>query len=291
MRSFLFGEAGWKNAEFIKKAMTGLPWLAAGFLALGMLLLCLGSESGWGKFREGYKRALERLMESGKKIAWYDRTQQWLVRNGVKYHLGRELTPMAYLMIRIVLGALGFTAFSLWLPMYGVLAGVGMYFVLPILILYLNRRDNVRMLPDLKHMYHSLEIQTRAGMFVTDSLAELYGSVQEKRLKQALLELAGDLVMRADLSEQLERFQKKFDNRYIDSLCIIILQATESGQSVDLLSDLSEQIKDMEAAVLSQKKDALDRSVTFYQLGILVAVMGLILYACVTQMFSAATGF
>lgn len=47
----------------------------------------------------------------------------------------------------------------------------------------------------------------------------------------------------------------------------------------------------MEAAVLSQKKEALDRSVTFYQLGILVAVMGVLLYACVTQMFAAAKGF
>ena len=89
----------------------------------------------------------------------------------------------------------------------------------------------------------------------------------------------------------LEGFQKKFDNRYVDSLCMIIVQAMESGQSVELLNDLSEQIKDMEASVLSQKKEALDRSVTFYQLGILVAIMGVILYACVTQMFAAALHF
>ena len=97
--------------------------------------------------------------------------------------------------------------------------------------------------------------------------------------------------MRANFEEALARFQGKFDNRYLDSLCLILLQATQSGQSVDLLSDLSEQIKDMEAALLSQKKEALDRSVTFYQLGILVAIMGVVLYACVTQMFAAANGF
>ena len=54
---------------------------------------------------------------------------------------------------------------------------------------------------------------------------------------------------------------------------------------------LKKQIKDLESALLGRKKEALDRSVTFYQLGILVAVMGLTLYACVTQMFSAATSF
>jgi Flp pilus assembly protein TadB len=231
------------------------------------------------------------MAEKGKRLAWYGRTEEWLLRNGARYHFSQKLGPMGFLLLRILLAIAGFLVFFLLAPSYGILAGAALFFLPSGLVLYMNGKDNLRMLPDLKHMYHSLEIQTRAGVFVTDAMAELYGSVKERRLKQALLELAGDLVMRSDLGDALERFQKKFDNRYVDSLCMIILQAMESGQSVDLLSDLSEQIKDMEASVLSQKKEALDRSVTFYQLGILVAVMGVVLYACVTQMFAAATGF
>ena len=52
--------------------------------------------------------------------------------------------------------------------------------------------------------------------------------------------------------------QDCFDNRYIDSLCIILLQALESGQVVELLGDIGEQIKDMEQSVLEKKKNALD---------------------------------
>ena len=89
----------------------------------------------------------------------------------------------------------------------------------------------------------------------------------------------------------MDRFQQKFDNRYVDSLCITLLQALESGQALELLSDIGEQIKDMEAGVLERKKNALDRSITFYQLGVLAVVLGLALYACVVYMFGAAAGF
>lgn len=89
---------------------------------------------------------------------------------------------------------------------------------------------------------------------MTDALAECYGSVQEQRLRAALLDLAGDIVMKADIYEALDRFQNRFDNRYVDSLCITILQALESGQALALLGDISEQIKDMEETVLERKR-------------------------------------
>lgn len=244
-----------------------------------------------GKRNRGSGGMLYHVAMKGKNLAWYGKTEAWLMKNGAGFHVGKKFGPMAYLISRLSLGVVGFMVFSMISPSYGMLAGLALCSLPWGLGYYVNRKDNIKMLPDLKHMYHSLEIQTRAGVFVTDALAELYGSVRERRLKQALLELSSDLVMHSDLGRALEDFQKKFDNRYVDSLCIIIMQAMESGQSVELLSDLSEQIKDMESSVLNQKKEALDRSVTFYQLGILVAIMGVILYACVTQMFAAAVRF
>ena len=46
----------------------------------------------------------------------------------------------------------------------------------------------------------------------------------------------------------------------------------------------------MEETVLKRRKSALDRSITFYQLGILAVVLAIALYACVTYMFGAAAG-
>ena len=111
-----------------------------------------------------------------------------------------------------------------------------------------------------------------------------------KRAGKKAQKRIAEIVIKADIYEALDRFQGKFDNRYIDSLCITMLQALESGQALELLADIGEQIKDMEETVLERKKGRLERSITFYQLGILVVVLGIALYACVTYMFGAVTG-
>ena len=56
------------------------------------------------------------------------------------------------------------------------------------------------------------------------------------------------------------------------------------------MRDLGEQVKDMEQQVLMSKKASLDRSLTFYQLGILTVVLGLTLYICIVQMLDVAVG-
>ena len=231
------------------------------------------------------------LRKKERESGWYRSTQQWLDKNGAVFHYGSWVDPERYLALRIVAALLGLAAVGTVSPGGGAAAAVFLFFLPGWLLLYLNGKDNERLLPELKMVYHALEIQIRAGVYVTDALAECYGSVRDKRLRTALLALAGDIVMKADLYDALERFQGKFDNRYVDALCITILQALESGQALELLGDIGEQVKDMEQAVLERKKGALDRSITFYQLGVLAVVLGLALYACVTYMFGAASGF
>lgn len=277
--------------NLVERGMTYTPAAAAALLFLAVFVSGISGLADARKLKNGFRRAAERIVGRSRDQPWYDRWKLWLRKNGAAYHFGEWIGPLSFLLVRFGMSMAGLAALSIYSLGYGIAAALGLYYLPVLLVLYMNKQDNLKMLPELKHLYHSLEIQTRAGVYVTDALAEVYGGVRERRLKQALLDLAGDIVMRADLGEALERFEEKFDNRYIDSLCMILLQAAESGQAVDLLSDLSEQIKDMEAAVMTRKKEALDRSVTFYQLGILAAVMGIVIYACVTQMFSAAVGF
>ena len=97
--------------------------------------------------------------------------------------------------------------------------------------------------------------------------------------------------MVSDLGNALEEFQRKFKNKYIDTLCITIMQACESGQAVELLGDIADQIKDMELLLQQRRKDRLDRSTTFYQLGIFAITLCLTLYLCITNMLSASLFF
>ena len=266
-----------------------LPVCAGGLMFALVLALYKEGRPDW-KVLSTYQELSGLLRERGRQTGWYRKKQKWLTQNGGTFHYGSAMTPPKYLAVRLLLAAGGMAAAGSLSWEYGVIACGILYFLPSGLLVYLNGRDNERMLPELKLVFHGLEIQILAGVYVIDALAECYGSVQEKRLRKALLELAGDVVIKADAYDALDRFQRKFDNRYVDSLCIILLQALESGQAVELLGDIGEQIKDMEETVLARKKGALDRSVTFYQLGILAVVLAIALYACVTYMFGAAAG-
>lgn len=268
----------------------GVLPVVMGILVFALLLL-LSVQRPPQVVLHAYEEFAGFLREKNQNSEWYKRTAVWLEKNGAAFHYGKWINPTGYLAVRIVLALLGLLVLSGISLGYGVLAAVFLFFLPGWMLTYLNQQDNVRLLSEMKLVYHALELQIRAGVYVTDALAECYGSVRERRIRQALLDLAGDIVMKSDIYEALERFQQKFENRYIDALCITILQALESGQAVELLGDIAEQIKDMEETVLTRKKGSLDRSITFYQLGVLAAVLGVVLYACVTHMYAAAIRF
>ena len=225
------------------------------------------------------------------RYVWYRDLDLWLRKNGARFHFGEKMNGLRYVFLCVLLSAAGVGGLWSLGPGEAVVGGTVLLLLPHFLVMYLNRQDNTKLLPELKLLYHGLEIQIRAGVYVTDALTEMYACVREKRLGKALVELAGDIVMHGNVEEALEELRCKFDNSYIDSLCMIVLQTLESGQAVELLSDLTEQIKDMEAAVFSKKKEALNRSITLYQLLILAAVLVIVLFACVTKMFASALHF
>jgi hypothetical protein len=261
---------------------------AAAVCAFGMIVVMVrNSDDNWIlRAWEGIRAGAERGH-----ILDLSKTERYLEQVGAKYHLGVKIDSLRYMVLCIALFGAGMLVGSSLGLLYILPAGI-IFGVLPrIYLLYANRIDNEKLLPELKLVYHALAMEIKAGVYVTDALTECYGSVREVRLRDALLALSGDLVMKGDFGEALERFQRKFSNRYIDSLCITLLQAQESGQAVELLTDIAEQIKDMEGSLMARKKGGLDRSVTFYQLGIFAVVLGIVLYGCVTHMFAEVVGF
>lgn len=269
------------------KALAGV--IAVGtFGLLGILVLCWQPKrlllTAYGELQQFFREKRRGLLD-------YQKLEEYLKRNGADFHFGKWINPVSFTAVRLLLGGTGIFLGAIVGYVQGFALAFLLFWLPDGMLLWMNSRDNERMLPEIKLVYHAISMQIRAGVYVTDALAECYGSVKDVRLRTALLSLSGEIALKADVEDALERFQTRFDNRYVDSLCITMLQAMESGQAVDLLSDIAEQIKDMETALMNKKKNGLDRNITFYQLGILSAVLIVVLYACVTQMFAAAMSF
>lgn len=261
--------------------------LICGVLAAVMVLLFFAGHTERAVL-SAYREISGLVIEKSMKTGWYTKTERMLNRTGTSFRSGGRLTPGSFLALRLLSSLAGFIVGNRISPAAGLVLIFPSCFVPVFIISRLNRRDNEKMLTDIKLVYNSLATQIRAGINISDALTECYGCAGYGRFRKALMELASDIVINLDIFDALEKFQGKFDNRYVDALCITVLQALESGQAVELLADISEQIKDMEASLLEKRKGRLDRSVTFYQLGILGAILAVILYACVKYMLSAA---
>ncbi len=254
-------------------------------------LLCLiGFTYQRGTVVKIYERINSQLREQ-KRLFDYDKTERFLRANGAKYHIGRSVEPVRYYAIRLIFMLLGIFLGIRFHAAVALVLAVILYHLPKLYIQYANRQDNEKMLSDMKLIFHALFVQIRSGVYITDAVAECYESVSNKRLKTGLQELTAKIVMKNDFEDAMNDFQSKFDNKYVDAMNIILIQAMESGQSVELLADISDQINDMAASMQLKKKAALDRHTTFYLLGIMVSLMAIVLYACVSQMFALATNF
>lgn len=235
-----------------------------------------------------YERVNKQLKEKKNVFFDYEKVKVFLTANGAKFYLGKWVEPIKYYAIRLVLAAV---FFGIGLQFHWLLAVIFAfigYHLLQFIIIYRNRKYNERMLPQIQTIYSALQIQIKAGVFVSDALAECYSRLEPGRLRTALEEVAGELFVKSSFESAITNLNRKFNNGFIDSLCIILLQAKETGKSAELLNDISYQLNDMNKTLLMKKRAALERTITFCLLGIVVAFMTVIMYVLVVDLFAIA---
>ena len=266
--------------ETIETVIRILPVVIA--LLVCLLVICLGRTYHPMKAIQKTYVRIDGLLHEKKRFFDYQETNLFLMEHGAAIHFGKWIDPVKYLAIRLCVAAIGFIIgirYHLFLACAGVVIG----YQLPVIaLLYLNNKDNDKMTPQIQTLYSLLQVQIHAGVPMADAMAESYQSFPEGRLKNALQEFSGTLYL-GSFDRALEEF--------IESLCVILLQARESGQAMDLLRDISKQITDMQASLQIKRKEKLNRLTTFCLLGIMTAMIGVALYAFAGQMYSTVGYF
>lgn len=222
----------------------------------------------------------------------YDSIETFLNTKGAVYMFGTIANPVIYMLIKTLAFLLLFmTGVSIGGFALAFLLGITGFFLPDVLLTVSNSADNDAMLGDIKCIYDTLRIQTKAGVFLSASLSECYLAVRNRRLKSALLELTNDISTRRDIDDALERFNEKFDCGQIDIFCIVIRQSMESGRSVKLLEDLSLQMNDLQHAINMKEKEALDRKVQVIELLIFIGLLAVTVYSLGVEVMSSILVF
>ena len=218
------------------------------------------------------------------------------------YYMFNWLNPATFLMVKFGLSILflilGFLLANMGLYLsfpvsllIGFVTAIAGFFVFDLVINISNESDNDEMVDDIHAIFNVLRMQARAGVFLSTSISECYLSVKQPRLKAALLEMSNKISLTNDLETAVYEFNRKFDNRYIDTLCITINQAQKSGKSVKLLEDLSKQIEDIQLAANIREKEKMDTKTQVFELIIYVDLLAIVLYALVIEMINTFSAF
>ena len=208
------------------------------------------------------------LKKTSKGYFSYERLDRYLRK------MGKEETPTKFILLKIGFGLL-FMILSLReqnVVITIVLTCIG--FILPdSLVKRSNNRDNEEMMEDIRVVYDTLRIQTKAGVFINEALGQCYLKVKNERLKEALLVLNSKLITSRDIESAIQDFNDKFNNPHIDSLCAIIKSGLESGKTLKILEDVAEQLEDIEEASFRREENKIERQVTYLQLMVYVGVI------------------
>jgi pilus assembly protein TadC len=209
-----------------------------------------------------------------------DSIQKFLESTGAVYMFKGFANPASFIMLKILSAILLYflsTQINRNFPILFIFATAG--FFLPELLLCVSDYfDNETILPDMKKIYDTLRIQTKAGVFLDDALSECYLAAKNRRLKNALLELTTEISIKKNIEEALENFNGKFRNEHIRTFCMVINQAQDSGKSSQLLKDLSDQMKDLQHSINMKNKEALDRKVQIIELLIFIGLLAVTIY-------------
>lgn len=232
------------------------------------------------------------LKKSSKGYFSYERIEKYLNQMGVNDMFDSEVSPSSFILVKIFM--------ALVLSLVGIKEGIFIltiglallgFFIPDIFINLSNNEDNDKILIDLKKVYDTLRIQTKAGVFLTSSIAECYLVAENRRLKKALLELNNKIIAKNDIETAIEEFNAKFKNSYIDTFCIVIKQSLESGKTVQILEDLSEQIKDIQQAISIKEAEKVKYKLEGLQFLIYVGVIAIVVYGIFTELMSSLMNF
>ncbi len=117
-----------------------------GLLVFALVKMLKGAYHPERRLLGTYQELTGLLRDKQRGNGWYQKKERWIVRNGGAFHYGRHIDPVRLLAVQLVLAALGMGVLAGMAWELGILGAAALYFLPPGLLLYLNHRDNQRLL-------------------------------------------------------------------------------------------------------------------------------------------------
>ncbi len=236
------------------------------------------------QLKNAYNGLNQRLIERSNAAAYknkkkfnFNRIHDTLLQNGILFRLPWLDNPANYISFKIILGIVAGFLFSLVYPIFFILGFLLGYKSLDFLVYIVNAEDNKKMQNDIQLIYNLILIQSKSHINLTYALCDCIDMIDpdDVRLRVALKQLKVNLFSGYTFKNAIKLFNENFNNQYIDSLCLTLIQVEETGLAADLLRDINNQVQHFSSLQLSKKKDEMDIKVTIASLLFLSATLAI----------------
>ncbi len=275
--------------------MVGLHYFIAGLTAVCFLLTFVSCYRAASKknLAAAEEILLHNMQASKGRYFNYGRLELFLKEYGVAYMLYESINPVMYIIIKIITGILLAVLVMFQMP-EAVLCGAAFlfgFFFLDILVRLNNDSDNKAMMSDIANTYDILKIQMRAGVFITDAIFFCYQNCSNRRLKDGFLGLYLDIKSNQDVPGALRNFNSRFKNSHISTLCAVLEQSLVTGQSADILDNLTKKNVDIQKLLNAQYRRKIQG--IYHKLGmfIIIGMLAVILYMAGINLTDAISNF
>jgi Flp pilus assembly protein TadB len=281
--------------EKIKTFILGLNPTYVGIAAFVFLILVVVLVTAWlnslaksedlkKSYSELQKQSLDMmtqgLQNSRLKMFNYEEISKFMESSGLNFMTNNKLTPLSYVTLKLLFGLFVMIVLTKTANVFAGLLGLIIIFVgVDIFVSISDASDNKSMLEDIKNIYDTLRIQTKAGVYITSVLTDCYLVTKNKRLKKALLDLTSDIIAKNDIDDALDSLKMKFRNQYIDSMVVVIKQSLKTGQATKMFEDIKAQIEDIDAALIQAEQQRVKTQITIVQVLLYTGILILALYA------------
>lgn len=240
-----------------------------------------------GKYKQIKQRRFDKSRQDLDKRIEYDMIDEMLLRKGAKFRMGDNFSPFDYLMLRLLVGVL-FAFIGLVInPLFVIVGFLLGYYMVSFYFEYENKNDSKDMMDDVAAMFGIVSLQLRNGVYLSQVIYECYLNTTHPRLKKALLELSLEMEKFGNVKEAAVSFRSKFEDKYLDSFSKTLEQSEETGNAVDLLKDLENQVEGINEAIAIREEQKVNNTAFFMQTLVFLGALAFMVYV-LFSMFSSS---
>ncbi|MCR4435044.1 MAG: type II secretion system F family protein [Clostridiales bacterium] len=197
-----------------------------------------GRNKNYSLYRRAVHSVMELIGEYARKTGrwgFYAETREKLVKSGYS----GEHSATIYLFFKYVFPMLAFIlVYVLNYPhvRYSVAVSLMIFFTVEYVVYRGKREMSMKFGRHVYKIYKYLHNQISSGIKPTDAIKTVYMVIEDKKLKEILIQLAARYELTLDIDRALEEFRSNFDLQEAETLCVALKQGVETGDNRELLA-------------------------------------------------------